>query len=217
MKLPKKKAVPGDLDCGRYHKREDAVMRLDDSVFLYGTVPVYGKLDVEDPKKIKLTAVNSNKTLKVADYNDELINFDNLDPGFFESGTTLYYVSRVPARKQKQGVSTSNIQGKAYKADTGNFVGVNIPWSCLLNSSFAGALTGSYRPAKESFLIHKNTSSPVAVSNRLALCNGNVYFDLNNIGTVDKEKDTPYIKLKDTYMDSILVMHLSSLGVETDG
>lgn len=217
MKSPKKAVVPGDIENGRYPKKEDAIMRLDKSVFLYGSNPVYGVVDDEcqsDEIKVKPLPEGNGGTQTVK-YNDDLINFNHRDPGFFEQGSTILYVSRVPARKQKQGFNSDSIVSKVFKTDTGKFVQFTLSTGYLFEPGFAKAFLGEYRPVSESFEIHKSSERPVAVSNRLALAAGKVFFDLDCIGDVTKDSKAPCITLNSSYLDSVLVMHLSNLGIDT--
>lgn len=212
-----KKVLPGDLEGGRYHKKEDAVMRLDDSVFIYENVPVFGKMSGEFQDSIQIhSMLKKDSAGKWIKYNDPKISFTNLDPGFFEWEETLVHISRIPARKQKQGMNTSNVVGKLYKVSTGKFVAYGVSWACLGSTACGKAMLGDYPSVHASFDRHRQTMKPVAVSNRIALVDFDVYFDLNKIGTVPKTVSSPYISLKYSYMDSVLAMHLAELGIDTN-
>lgn len=105
---------------------------------------------------------------------------------WFQSGATALFLTRIPARMWKKGISKNNTSVHCLKL--GSFVGVSLSFQTLhayVNKPFYATVEDMY----------ENDWSSVALSPRFALSKGgDLFLDMTKIGIYDKATNTLIVK-----------------------
>ncbi len=105
---------------------------------------------------------------------------------WFQMGNVAYFLTRIPARMWKKGISKSNTTINCLKV--GGFLQVGLSFQSL----HAYVHKPFYSTAEE---MYKNEWTSVALSPRFALCKtGELFLDQTKIGVYDKDTDTLVVK-----------------------
>jgi len=102
-----------------YFAREDAIRRLHDTICMYYGLPYYVNMEgTDDPYKVRIYPLSyfygeqrSKEKPRIVDYTDEKFDYKQfpLGYGYSKKHGGLYF-SRIPDRKQQQGLSSSTLR-----------------------------------------------------------------------------------------------------------
>ena len=160
-----------------YLSRDDARLRLHQTVCLYKGKPVYVRLDNEDhetPYECKiweLSKVNKGVRAKTIDYRDKDFNAKEIELGYCQAGMTAVYLSRLPVRQNQQGLKHDNILSEPG----------NIPYE-FYSDNMEHCIIGKHRPLKTALAMLNDGYEKIPLSRILA------------VGWLDRTKIALYYK-----------------------
>lgn len=197
--MPRKKMEP------TYLTPEDVSMRLHSSIIRYKKQFYYTHAHGMKLKLFNLHTSNQDHTVDAnspdLDVSSPELGFINWDSGY------LWFVYRIPYRKQKQGISHDNLGAISIQEHRTKSVSSDT----FMSKAFLDMLEGNY-PTYSEVLASKKSR---------AFCrNYALHFDKEEIKLLFNEaeiglyeKDKGSFALSDTYNNSVTVMRLASLGV----
>lgn len=157
--------------------------------------------------KLKLFNLATNTQDHTVDANSPDVDVSSPELGFVNWDSQLWYVYRIPYRKQKQGIAQDNLS--AWSVTEGRSKSVYS--DTLVSPNFQKMLDGIY-PTYSEVLQEKKTR---AFSRNYALDfqgeDIKLLFNEACIGTYEKDKQS--FLLSETYNNSVTVMRLAGLGV----
>lgn len=199
----------------RYLNKDDVFMRLHDSLVKYSGVPY---LAIADEKNIVLRSLVTKTNLFSVDANSPLLDISSIEIGYINySAGKVFYVSRMPLRKQKQGTSYINCVCYSLGSRDMEIVSKELIYSKSVHDAIRGVYP-EYKEALQS--IRDGLRSAVAISRNIALGTGpsgekgviNIYFEQELIGEINSEDEAVLLP---SYNDSVVVMSLANLGIGT--
>ena len=152
----------------RYPNSHDAGMRLNNSIVMFKDIPVFVRQEGESIKFHLQPLDGVSRVPELVSANDEDLNIESVPLGYVNltSPQDVVYVSRLPARKQKQGLDIGNINyfregGQNMYTDSN---GWKVPFPAL-----AKTITGDYPSAKQAYdLVTKTKALGVAFNRKMA-------------------------------------------------
>ncbi len=202
-----------------YLNAEDTSMRLDASLIRYKGVPYWVQVTGSN-SKIRLFELKAGMQNFVheLDANDEDIDVSSVEIGYCNHETMgTIYITRAPYRKQKQGLSSVNALWASVGSSSCSSL-KSLTSTQFFDKGISDAVQNKYPLVKDALEKLKKSAGEwvnVAISGNFCLSKNSkgsidVYFEQSKIGRLEEDGTmTGSIG----YVDSVLVMKLSSLGI----
>jgi hypothetical protein len=199
-----------------YFAREDAIRRLHDTICMYYGLPYYVNMEGQiDQYKVNIYPLSyfygprsGREKPKTVDYTDEKFDYKQFPLGYGYSKTHggLYF-SRIPDRKQQQGLnySTLRINGQVAQGP-----------STMLTEVMENCILGRYQPLEQAIsLVKSGSTGTVPFHRRMAVSmidRGliSLKYRLRSVGILDGKKS---FKLLDNRDKEFLRNVISKEGV----
>lgn len=98
----------------KYLNRSDASMRLDGTICLWKGEPVYVRFNCDGGKngdRVNISYFDgSNRRQRVVTYTSKDFTFYPIRLGYMNRNGNVYYLARLPNRRQKQGLCSNNVE-----------------------------------------------------------------------------------------------------------
>lgn len=150
-----------------YYSKEDAAMRLHGTICMYDGSPVYVDATSPgstDPGKVFIyhlgDAIKLGKGYKVVDYRDDKFVYKSPPLGYMFYENKARYVSRIPDRKQRQGLSVDVVRVNPYPEYNDSHFTSQAMSDCIL---------GKYHTLTQAESLVNNGVHSVPISRRLAI------------------------------------------------
>ena len=208
----------------RYPSSNDASLRIYNSVLKYNgkyvwVLPPNTDSD-RDNNLVRLTSLPENKLIATVSANDPLFEIESPALGWLQCGGYIYYITRAPYRKQKQGISSENLLMSRFDTVDKEIGFTKFNTEFLYNPGFTEMLNGKYRPYLDAYKFCLNNKvdrryglvgEPVSRDYCL-VCSGKdilLYKRTYPCGVAGENG----VKLYDNFNHSLNVMALADLGV----
>ena len=200
-----------------YFAREDAIRRLHDTICLYHGLPYYVSMEgvpQNDAYKVMIYPLSRfygdrDVKGKIVDYTDEKFDYKQfpLGYGYSKKHGGLYF-SRIPDRKQSQGLSysTLRINGLVAQGTSG-----------MLSEAMENCILGKYQPIEQAIsLVKAGSAAIVPFHRRMAVAQIDrglisLKYRLRSVGILEGKKS---FKLLDNRDKEFLRNVISKEGVD---
>jgi len=198
-----------------YFAREDAIRRLHDTICMYYGLPYYVNMeDAGDPYKVRIYPLSyfygeqrSKEKCKIVDYTDEKFDYKQFPLGYgYSKRHGGLYFSRIPDRKQQQGLSysTLRIDGRTAQGTSG-----------MLSETMENCILGKYPTLAVAIDLAKSGTAIAPFHRRMAIASIDrgltvLKYRLRTVATFDGKKS---FKLLDNRDKEFLRNVISKEGV----
>ena len=186
---------------------------LDDCFIRYDGVPYYASVSDD---RVHLVDLETRTTTSIVRGDDPLLDISSIPLGWVNANSDYaLHLKRLPYRKWKQGVSTSNTE-MATLTENGisrDRMGKN----SLLNKEFKSSILGTYPDFGTALkLLTVKGRISVALSKDVAMVrdrsNIKVYFGEEVLGLIDLSKDKKVLQIKKTEYSWVSVLEISKIS-----
>lgn len=210
-----------DFEDKKYVSSADVHMRLSGSFLRYKNDFYYAiSTPIRDAPKdtsLSLYSIQSRKKLITIDANDEDLDTASLELGYLViDWKTALFLTRLPSRRQKQGISPDNI----FFTDQTSASTYQVSEEHLFTINFKNMLYGSYQTYSDCLHTIKDTIKnqsklikPFDKNFALVWHDNEVKVKYNTNAIGDVELKTGVVTLQDDYNHSVFTLRLAELGV----
>lgn len=157
----------------RYDNQHDVEMRLHNTIVRYKEQPVLCRIRAPETEPfnglgVQIRPIAAKQWGEIIHSSDSDLDISSLPLGYLNVGDFTAYITRIPYRKQKQGISSDNT---SWWPET--FTSVHISfWSAIMSKNFCNTVFNIYPNAEQALkALSKKASSvySIAIHRKFAL------------------------------------------------